>query len=182
MTNFQFIVSDSKTRKAYKIEVDQDKATGLIGKSIGDKFNGDILGLSGYEIQITGGTDKDGFPMHPQVHGPGRKKVVLAHPPGFHPKMKGQRKRKMVRGNTISADIVQINCKIVKAGTKPIEQIIKKEEKPKEEAKPEEKKPEEKKPEEKKEEQKKEQKPSEKKPEKPKKEKPKKEEKKDKKG
>ncbi len=129
MANFQFIVSDPKTRKAYKIEIDQTKATGLIGKTIGGKFNGDILGLSGYEVQITGGTDKDGFPMHPQVHGPGRKKVVLAHPPGFHPKMKGQRKRKMVRGNTISADIVQINCKVVKAGTRPIEQIIKKEEK-----------------------------------------------------
>jgi chromatin remodeling complex protein RSC6 len=64
----------------------------------------------------------------------------------------------MVRGNTISADIVQINCKIVKAGAKPIEQLLGKEEK-KEEAKPEEKpkekpteKKEENKPEEKKEE------------------------------
>jgi len=146
MANFQFIVSDPKTRKAYKIEVDQTKASGLIGKVIGNKFNGDILGLSGYELQITGGTDKDGFPMHPLIHGPGRKKVVLAHPPGFHPKMKGQRRRKMVRGNTISADTVQINCKIVKAGTKPMDQMFKKEEKPKEEVK-EEKKPPEKKPE-----------------------------------
>jgi len=156
MPNFQFIVSNPATRKAYKIEVDQTKATGIIGKIIGEKFNGDILGLSGYEVQITGGTDKDGFPMHPQVHGPGRKSIVLSHQPGFHPKIKGQRKRKMVRGNTLSADIIQINCKIVKAGTKPIEQLFakeeaakekveekpkeeKKEEKPKEEKKPEEK-------------------------------------------
>jgi small subunit ribosomal protein S6e len=141
MPNFQFIVSNPTTRKAYKIEVDQDKAMGLVGKIIGEKFNGDILGLPGYEIQITGGTDKDGFPMHPQMHGPGRKQIILAYPPGFHPKIKGQRKRKMVRGNTISRDIVQINCKVVKPGTKPIEQLIKIEEKeaPKEEAKPKEK-------------------------------------------
>jgi small subunit ribosomal protein S6e len=157
MVNFQFILSDPTTRKAYKIELDQDKAAGIVGKIIGDKFNGDIIGLSGYEIQITGGTDKDGFPMHPQVHGPGRKNVVLSYPPGFHPKIKGQRKRKMVRGNTISLDIVQINCKVTKAGTKPLDQIFaKKEEKPKEE-KVEEKKPEEKPPE-KKEEHKKEEK------------------------
>jgi len=133
MPNFQFIVSDPTKRKAYKVEVDHDKAVGLVGKTIGQKFNGDILGLSGYELQITGGTDKDGFPMHVQVHGPGRKKLVLAHPPGFHPKIKGQRKRKMVRGNTISPDIRQINCKIVKTGAKPLDQLIKKEEKPKEE-------------------------------------------------
>jgi len=170
---FQFIISDPTTRKAYKVEVDQDKAIALVGKPIGQKFNGDILGLSGYELQITGGTDKDGFPMHPQVHGPGRKKIVLAHPPGFHPRMKGQRRRKMVRGNAISRDIRQINCKITKAGAKPLDQLIKKEEKLKEEVK-EEKKPEKKpeKKEEKKVEEKKEppkeEKPKEKKEEKPK--------------
>ncbi len=153
MVNFQFIVSDPTTRKAYKIEADQDKAAGIVGKIIGNKFNGDILGLPGYEIQITGGTDKDGFPMHPQVHGPGRKSIVLSYPPGFHPRIKGQRKRKMVRGNTISLDIVQINCKVTKVGAKSLDQIFaKKEEKPAEEKKPEEKE------EEKKEEKKKEEK------------------------
>jgi small subunit ribosomal protein S6e len=141
MPNFQFIVSDPTKRKAYKIEVDQDRAVGLVGKIIGQKFNGDILGLSGYELQITGGTDKDGFPMHPKVHGPGRKKIVLAHPPCFHPRLKGQRRRKMIRGNTISQDIRQINCKIVKVGTKPLDQLFKKVEKPKEEIKKEEEKP-----------------------------------------
>ena len=138
MPNFQFIVSNPANKKAYKVDVDQTKATGIIGKIIGEKFNGDIVNLPGYELQVTGGTDKDGFPMHHKVHGPGRKSLVLSQPPCFHPKLKGQRKRKMIRGNTISADIVQINCKIVKAGAKPIEQLLGKEEK-KEEAKPAEK-------------------------------------------
>ena len=182
MANFQFIVSNPTTRKAYKIDVDQTKAAGIIGKTIRTKFNGDIIGLAGYELQITGGTDKDGFPMHPQVHGPGRKKIILAHPPGFHPKIKGQRKRKMVRGNTISPDIVQINCKVSKAGVKPIEELLPKKEKV-EEVKPEEKVKKPKKEEPKKEEKKPEEKPKEKPPEKKEevKEKPKKEPKKEKK-
>jgi small subunit ribosomal protein S6e len=172
MPNFQFIVSDPVKRKAYKIEVDQTKATGIVGKRIGDKINGGIIGLAGYEIQLTGGTDKDGFPMHPKVHGPGRKKIILARPPGFHPKIKGQRRRKMVRGNTISPDIVQINCKVSKTGVKPIETLLPKKEK--EEAKPEEKSE---KPKEEKKPEKKEEKPKEKKTEKKEEEKPKSKEK-----
>ena len=97
---------------------------GIIGLKIGDEFSGDIIGLSGYTLKITGGTDKDGFPMHPSVEGVGRKKILLSSPPCFHPKRKGERRRKMVRGNTISQDIVQINCKVVKKGEKPLEELI----------------------------------------------------------
>lgn len=131
MPAFKFVISDPKTRKSYNLELDQGKASGIIGKKIGDKFDGDVLGLSGYEIEITGGTDKDGFPMHPRVHGQGRKRILLSHPPGFHPKIKGQRKRKMVRGNAISRDIVQINCKISKEGKKSVDEILTKKEKKK---------------------------------------------------
>ena len=147
--NFKVVVSDPKTRKAYQREVNQN-ASGLIGKKIGDMVKGDFLGLSGYELQITGGSDKDGFPMRKDIQGTARKKVLLAFPPGFHPKRKGQRKKKSVRGNTISQDITQVNVKIVKYGQKPIEQLFKiekkaekeaekAEEKPKEEAKTEKK-------------------------------------------
>ncbi|MCD6403194.1 MAG: 30S ribosomal protein S6e [Candidatus Aenigmarchaeota archaeon] len=124
MPVFKFVVSDPETRKAYQIEVDQSKAIGIVGKKIGDEFDGDIIGLPGYKIMITGGTDKDGFPMHPHVHGTVKKKILLSGPPGFHPKLKGQRKKKTVRGNIISTEIVQINCKIVKKGSKPIEELL----------------------------------------------------------
>lgn len=124
MAVFKFVVSNPETRKSYNLEMDQDKVLGLLGKRIGEKFNGDILGLSGYELQITGGTDKDGFPMNPSVHGSVRRKIVISGPPGFHPKLKGQRRRKTVRGNTLSKDIVQVNCKIVKVGKKAIGDIL----------------------------------------------------------
>ncbi len=176
MASFKFVIANPKTRKSYNLEVDQSKAAGLVGKKIGDKFNGDLIGLPGYEIKITGGTDKDGFPMHPQLHGMGRKKIVLSHPPGFHPKRAGMRKRKMVAGNTISKNIVQVNCKVIKEGSKSLPALMGKEE-PKEAPKEEKKdksKEEERKPEKKKEEVKeKEKKPEEK----PKKEEPKEEKK-----
>lgn len=150
MASFKFVISEPQTRKSYQLEVDQAKAVGLLGKRIGEEFNGDLIGLSGYSLKITGGTDKDGFPMHPQVQGQVKKKVLLSQPPGFHPEKKGERRRKIIRGDTLSADIVQINVKITKKGEKPIEQIVPHKEKPAEEKK-EEKKTEEKKVEEKKE-------------------------------
>jgi len=133
MVNFKFVVNDPETRRSYQVEIEQSKALGIIGKKIGDEIDLDFLGLVGYKGKITGGTDKDGFPMHPAISGPGRKRILLSKPPCFHPKLKGQRKRKTVRGNTISEDIVQINCKIIQKGAKPIEELIPV--KPKEEAK-----------------------------------------------
>lgn len=130
MADFKFVISDPKTKKSYSTVISQDRVPNLIGKKIGDKFDGAMLGLSGYELEITGGTDKDGFPMLPSIHGSARKRVILSSRPGFKPLIKGQRKRKTVRGNTISVDISQINTKVVKYGPKPLEELIKKEEKP----------------------------------------------------
>ncbi|MBU5537090.1 MAG: 30S ribosomal protein S6e [Candidatus Aenigmatarchaeota archaeon] len=124
MTNFTIVVSDPETRKSYQIVIDQDKAISLVGKKIGDEIQGELFGLSGYTLKITGGSDKDGFPMHPAVQGQGRKRALLTGPPGFHPKLKGERKRKTVRGNTISQDIAQINMKIITKGQKPLEEVF----------------------------------------------------------
>ncbi|MEM7824980.1 MAG: 30S ribosomal protein S6e [Candidatus Aenigmatarchaeota archaeon] len=124
MANFKLVISEPETRKSFQLEIDQSKAINLIGKKIKDEISGDSIGLNGYTLQITGGTDKDGFPMHPSVKGVGRKRALLLSPPGFHPKLKGQRKRKTVRGDTISEDIAQINCKVVKKGEKPLEELI----------------------------------------------------------
>lgn len=137
MPAFKFVVSEPKTRKSYQLEVDQGKATGIVGKKIGDEFDGDAIGLAGYTLKITGGTDKDGFPMHSSLKGQGKKKIILTGPPGFHPQRSGQRKRKMVRGDTISPDITQINVKItnVKTGAKPLAELTPKAKKEKKEVK-----------------------------------------------
>ncbi|MBL7169441.1 MAG: 30S ribosomal protein S6e [Candidatus Aenigmarchaeota archaeon] len=123
MANFKIVISDPKEKKAYQKEVDQN-ASGLIGKKIGEQVDGGLLGLSGYKLEVTGGSDKQGFPMRKDVDGAARKKIILTLPPGFHPSRKGQRKRKSIRGNTISAEASQINTKIVEYGQKPISQLV----------------------------------------------------------
>lgn len=132
MANFKCVISEPETRKSHQIEIDQAKAVGIIGKKIGEEINGDIIGLAGYTLKITGGSDKDGFPMHHQVQGSVKKRVLLSSSPGYHPVKKGIRKRKTIRGNTISDTIVQINFKVTKKGEKSLEEIAptkKKEEK-----------------------------------------------------
>jgi small subunit ribosomal protein S6e len=124
MAEFKVVINDPKTGKSYKKEISGTKANSLIGKRIKEEIDGVFVGLPGYRLQITGGTDKDGFPMRPNLQGSVRKKLLLTGGIGFHPKRKGMRKRKMVRGNTISADIVQINMKIVGYGPKPIEEAV----------------------------------------------------------
>ncbi len=123
MANFKIVISDPKARKAYQKEVDQS-ASGLMGRKIGDKFSGNHLGLAGYELEVTGGSDKEGFPMRKDVEGPGRKKILLSHGPGFHPKSRGRRKRKSIRGNTISPSVSQINLKVVTYGAKSVEELL----------------------------------------------------------
>ncbi|MEM7819604.1 MAG: 30S ribosomal protein S6e [Candidatus Aenigmatarchaeota archaeon] len=114
MAVFKFVISQGD--KSYQIEKDQ-KDCPIIGKKIGDIIAGDFLGLPGCELLITGGSDRDGFPMIKYVEGVVKKKLILTNDIGFHTKKDGMRKRKTIRGNTISTDIVQINCKIVKGET-----------------------------------------------------------------
>ncbi|ADD08611.1 30S ribosomal protein S6e [Candidatus Aciduliprofundum boonei] len=125
MATFKVVINDTKTGKSYQKEITGTKANSLIGKRIGQEVDGVFVDLPGYKLLITGGTDKDGFPMRKNLQGARRKKLLLKGGIGFHPTRPGMRKKKMVRGNTISADIVQINMKIVQYGPKPIEEAIK---------------------------------------------------------
>jgi small subunit ribosomal protein S6e len=128
MANFKIVVSDPKSKKAFQKEIEQ-KASGFMGKRIGDKVKGDPIGLGGYEFQVTGGSDSQGFPMRRDVDGIGRKRVLLSRGTGFRTKIRGKRKRKSIRGNTISAAVSQINVKILTYGSKPLEELIGKTEK-----------------------------------------------------
>ncbi|MEM3040760.1 MAG: 30S ribosomal protein S6e [Nitrososphaerota archaeon] len=113
MAKFKVIVSDPETGKSSAYEVEGSRALPLIGRKIGETVDGSIIGLSGYKALITGGSDKDGFPMRADVHGGVKARVLLSGGTGFKPRERGERERKMVRGDTITEDIVQINTKIV---------------------------------------------------------------------
>ncbi len=121
---FKVVAADPEGRKSYSLEAHEPAARKLVGLRIGEKFDGAIVGLQGYELEITGGTDKDGFPMRSDVSGSGRVYLVLSGGQGYKPRERGERRRKRVRGRTISDDIVQINAKIVKRGEKPVEELV----------------------------------------------------------
>ncbi|MDH7478177.1 MAG: 30S ribosomal protein S6e [Candidatus Bathyarchaeota archaeon] len=132
MPKFKVIVSDPETGTSKAIELEETRALPLIGKKIGDIVDGSIVDLLGHKLQIMGGSDKDGFPMRPNVHGGVRRKVILSGGVGFNPKSEGGRRRKTIRGNTITDEIVQVNMKIVEKPKKPKEKKKTKEEKEKE--------------------------------------------------
>lgn len=118
---FKVVVSDKG--ESHQIEIDTNERQ-IIGLAIGDELNGDLVGLEGYTLKITGGSDKNGFPMKKDIDGPRRVKSLLTSGVGYRPKAAGVKRRKTLRGNTISEDIVQINTIIAKAGKKSIGAIL----------------------------------------------------------
>jgi small subunit ribosomal protein S6e len=130
MVEFKVVVNDIKTGKSFNISVSGHHANSLIGKKINDEVDGIFVSLPGYKLQITGGTDKDGFPMRHDVPGSARRRLLLSRGLGYKPKERGKRKKKSVRGNTINQEIVQVNMKVMKPGAKPIEDLVKAEDKP----------------------------------------------------
>ncbi len=100
--------------KSFQITLTGDKAAVFLEKRIGDYVDSSVVGIAGMRLLITGGSDNTGFPMLKTLPGGAKRALLLSGPPGFHPRNKGERRRKFVRGNMITEDIVQINTKLVK--------------------------------------------------------------------
>lgn len=129
---FKINISD-KSGKTYKLELESEE---LIGKELHDKLDGkEILpALEGYELEITGTSDKSGFTSHKDVDGVGLKKILFtSYQKGMKKKPrkegkkktsntnpKGLRLRKSVRGRIISPAISQINLIVLKTGAKTL--------------------------------------------------------------
>ena len=109
MANFKLTVSDKKGKSITK-ELKDVEANPLLGLQLGKETDAAIVGLSG-KLKITGGSDKSGVPMRHDVHGASRKYVLLTKGVGLQDAEKGQRVRKLIRGNSISEEIYQVNCK-----------------------------------------------------------------------
>jgi small subunit ribosomal protein S6e len=118
MAKFKVIISDPTDGKSKVVEVEETRATPFIGKKLGETIDGIIIDMPATKLQILGGSDTDGVPMRGDVHGGIRRQVVLSEGAGFKPKRDGERRRKTVRGNTITDEIVQINLKIIEQPAK----------------------------------------------------------------
>lgn len=110
MAKFKLVISNA-TGMSKCVEIEGAKASPLIGRRIGEIIDGSIVGVAGLKLKITGGSDKDGFPLKPGVHGGGRKAILIGRGIGIRKGGKGQRRRKVVHGNIITANVVQVNLK-----------------------------------------------------------------------
>jgi len=102
---------------------DEKKIAAVYGKRMGNEISGDDLGdqYKGYIFKITGGNDKDGFPMKQGILVQGRVRVLMsAGHKCYRPRRTGERKRKSVRGSIVGADIAILSLAVVKEGETPI--------------------------------------------------------------
>jgi len=127
LANFKLTISDKKGKSLTKELKDTD-ANPLLGLEIGKETDASVVGFTG-KLKITGGSDKSGVPMRADIHGSSRKYVLLTKGVGLQDTVKGERVRKLTRGNTISEEIYQINCKF--DGDIPIEKAPETKEAPK---------------------------------------------------
>lgn len=124
MTRIRLVIGDPQTGKTIQLELSEQRSRILQGKVIGEIVDGDSLGFGGYQFKITGGSDGTGAPMRPDVHGAVRKRPLLSGGIGYKPKTPGERRRRRVRGNEITDEIVQVNAKVITQGPKPILELI----------------------------------------------------------
>jgi small subunit ribosomal protein S6e len=117
MPTFKLVLSDPKTGKSETQEVKDASAQLLMGRKIGEVLDGTAIGLTG-KIMITGGSDKAGFPMRRDTLGGGKNYVLMTRGVGYRTGEPGTKKRKLVRGNTITEETYQVNAKRVDESTK----------------------------------------------------------------
>ena len=119
MAEFKLVIGQ-KDGKSVQKELKGNEADVLLGLKLGDKVSGDVLGLHGYEFQITGGSDKAGFPMRRDVNGTLRQRIFSTKSMGLKTSRHGEKQRKSFSGNTIFEGTAQVNVLILKNGSKPL--------------------------------------------------------------
>ncbi|HUH82938.1 MAG TPA: S6e family ribosomal protein [Nitrososphaerales archaeon] len=117
MVSFKLVLSDPKSGKSEASEVKDASAQFLIGRRIGEVVDAASIGLTG-RIMITGGSDRAGFPMRGDTLGGGKNYVLLTRGVGYKTKEDGVKKRKLIRGSTITEETYQVNAKRVEDSTK----------------------------------------------------------------
>lgn len=113
MATFNVVVSDPETGQSYTREVEGQDANRFMGREVGEEVDGTAVGLDGFTLEITGGSDDAGRPMRPDVRGSSLKEILLTGGTGYKPNRDGERKRVTVRGREVSDAIAQVNVKVV---------------------------------------------------------------------
>ncbi|KAJ3292923.1 40S ribosomal protein S6 [Borealophlyctis nickersoniae] len=112
-TGAQKMIEVDDERK-YRIFYDKRMGAEVTADSLGDEFKG-------YVFKITGGNDKQGFPMKQGVLEARRVRLLLFKGHScYRPRRQGERKRKSVRGCIVGPDIAALSLVVVKQGEQDI--------------------------------------------------------------
>lgn len=124
MVEFKIVLS-TKDGQSYQKDLGGLEAEQLLKKRIGEPISGDLIGFSGYEFKITGGSDKCGFPLRKGIQ-QDRQKVLMGKGVGFSGKkrdntsQKGLVKRRTVCGEMITKNTRQVNLQVLKEGAQKL--------------------------------------------------------------
>lgn len=121
--NLKIVLSDSKKGQSFTKEVAKEKESVLVGHKVGEKVQGAQLGLAGYLLEITGGSDAAGFPLRKDIAGMKRTKIVIGYGVGRRHSTKGNLQTRTVSGGTIAQTTSQINLKVVEYGQTALDQL-----------------------------------------------------------
>lgn len=124
MVDFTVTIADPETGRTYQRDVDGQDANRFAGRTLGETVDGGSVGLTGYSLELTGGSDTSGRPMRTDVSGPHVEEILSDGGTGFHPTRDGERRRVTVRGNEIGEEIHQINTRIVERGDEDPEILL----------------------------------------------------------
>jgi small subunit ribosomal protein S6e len=143
--SFKAVINDTKPSakgRSFSVEITGSNFNHFLGKKIGDSVEGMFVGegdssLNGYKLQITGGSDKTGRPMRSELEGGNVKSILITASTGYKGKRyvkknskiyrykyNGLRRRRNLRGNTISTETRQLNLKVLEYGKKSLGSIL----------------------------------------------------------
>jgi small subunit ribosomal protein S6e len=124
MAEFTVAVADPESGTTYQIDVEDQDANRFIGRELGEEVQGSAVGLDGYTLELTGGSDDAGRPMRADLNGPDLNAVLLEGGTGYNPSREGERKRVTVRGREVSDATRQINARIADRGTQSVDDLL----------------------------------------------------------
>jgi ribosomal protein S6E (S10) len=106
------------------LEIDDERRLqNLYDRRMAQEIEGGILGeeFDGYYLRISGGNDKQGFPMRQGILTNTRVRLLCQRGhKGYRQRRSGERKRKSLRGCVVGSDIAVLNLVVTQMGDKPV--------------------------------------------------------------
>lgn len=125
MAEIQVVVGDPDTGDSYQFEVADTDANRFLGRTLGEEVDGAAIGLDGYTLALTGGSDSAGRPLRADLPGPSLREILAdERTVGYKPGRDGERRRVTVRGNEVSEEVAQLNATIVEHGDTAVEDLL----------------------------------------------------------